>query len=73
MPGFRETKSHRTISSNSHSDYHIKAIDLGSGPRPESVFVNLVKGASKDGEAWLDSAKVSSRIASPGVVIDSFC
>jgi para-aminobenzoate synthetase len=38
--------------------YCIKAVHLGSGPTPEVVFDTLVRGSTRDGEAWLDSAKV---------------
>jgi hypothetical protein len=39
--------------------YSVKSIDLGVGPAPEIVFESVVRGKTKDGEAWLDSAKVN--------------
>jgi para-aminobenzoate synthetase len=38
--------------------YFIKAATIGAGPRPQHVFENFIHRTSRDGEAWLDSAKV---------------
>lgn len=38
--------------------YYVKSATIGKGPIAQVVFQNLFRGASLDGEAWLDSAKV---------------
>lgn len=38
--------------------YYIKSVTLGTGPAPQVIFDTVIRNSSKDGEAWLDSARV---------------
>ena len=40
--------------------YFIKSAVLGRGAAPQAVFDALIRNTSLDGEAWLDSARVSA-------------
>lgn len=42
-----------------HKAFSVKTVNLGDGPSPETVFEYLIHNPLNDGEAWLDSAKVS--------------
>lgn len=39
--------------------YYIKAVNLGEGPAAKVIFDAIFRHTSLDGEAWLDSARVS--------------
>lgn len=41
------------------SPYFIESASLGKGVAPQAVFDALIRNVSLDGEAWLDSARVS--------------
>ncbi|KAL2843601.1 ADC synthase [Aspergillus pseudodeflectus] len=54
----REVQVESAASSPEVFAYVVKSVALGKGPPAPLVFQSLVKGASPDGEVWLDSAKV---------------
>lgn len=62
-PTVFEARVHPTqdnVSASRTSPYFVKSALLGKGPAAQIVFQTLFRGVSSDGEAWLDSAKVSS-------------
>lgn len=54
----RESPPQDDTSAAGASPYFVKSALLGKGPAAQIVFQTLFRGASSDGEAWLDSAKV---------------
>ncbi|KAL3462227.1 ADC synthase [Aspergillus heterothallicus] len=53
-----DTKLDFTTSSPRGYSYTVRSVALGQGPSAHLLFQSLVRGASVDGEVWLDSAKV---------------
>lgn len=45
--------------SSCDTPYFIKSAALGKGIAPQAVFDALIRNTTLDGEAWLDSARVS--------------
>lgn len=49
----------RSQERESNRAYYVKSVALGKGLAAQRIFDNVIRSTSLDGEAWLDSARVS--------------